>query len=57
MADLTPRQRSKIDIWHQAEAYINHQQREQAENPDSLSRGHYDSAGSRGEFEDNWSET
>jgi len=54
MGELTPRQRSKIELWHQAEAYVKQQQREQAEHPDSVSRQHYDSASSRAEFEDKW---
>jgi len=56
MGDLTPRQRSKIEVWHQAEAYVKHQQREQSRNPDSLSREQYDATASRSDFEDNWSD-
>jgi len=55
MGNLTPRQRNKIEIWNHAEAYIQHQQREQQQNGGSLSHQNYDTTGSRADFEDKWS--
>lgn len=52
MGNLTPRQRAKIVIAEQAEAYIEYQQREQERG--GISQSNYDATGSRAEFEDKW---
>lgn len=51
MGDLTPRQRGKMEIAAQAEAYVEHKQTQRHNQGGSISHSQYDVEGSRREWE------